>query len=125
MNLAICSSALVALLKREMGGNRSFRSLLFKSSKEQKVKEQVGVEEKTSNSCFSTCFSSFYVQNKRANRSSWLFSLFQKSELLFRSQKASNSHKKPKSEFPSLIFWTFIMKKILLFERQISKDFLS
>ena len=123
MNLAICSSALVALLKREMGGNRSFRSLLFKSSKEQKVKEPVGVEEKTSNSCFSTCFSSFYVQNKRANRSSWLFSLFQKSELLFRSQKASNSHKKPKSEFSTLIFWTFIMKKFDFLKGKFQKIF--
>ena len=65
-------------------------SLLLLFTKEQKSEEgkndyvffksdplflKVGIYDKTSNSCFSSCFSSFYTQNKRANCSSLLFLL--------------------------------------------------
>ena len=80
-------------------------------------------ERLASNLFFSPCFSPFDAQYKRLNRSSSLFllfvkdeicshpslkksdesnSLFEKSDLLFCSQKTSDSNKIPKSEFPIL-----------------------
>ena len=53
----------------------------------------VGIEEKTSNSFFSPCFFPFMPKTKE-----------QITLLLFRSQKSSNSHEKPKSKIPTLHF---------------------
>ena len=109
MNSLFRSFALVALLRRATGANRSLML--------------------ASNSFFSSCFSPFYALNKRAlglEFELWFFvriarflewfalvalykksekndSLFEKSEALFRSRKTSDLHKKPKSKFPSLL----------------------